>query len=575
MADKEQRKRNIQGSLAAAEEVQDIDTTGMPVRCIGHDSGFYYFISPVGQQRAYKFNEFSFNGILSLFEGDVTWLEDNFPRMSGRGRRIVRDGFELDEITAFLMRECKKAGLYSSEMSVRRCGVWAESAIEESGMPTLVVHSGDTLLINGEECPSGDRIGDSFYEAAPKIAKPADKPATVEQTGYLQETLAMWNFSRGSLDVKLMTGFIAQALLGAGPKWRVHCMVTAPSGSGKSFLTETIANIMGAGAHEANNNFTEAYLRQSMTNEARCMILDEAEHEEGGGRVKHVIELLRHMSGGKGSSGGRGGAGGKSQSFKITGCAYMASILHVPLKPQDKNRILHLMLEPFPDNTPPDQVRDLEKRMTRLKKLSPAFRRRMIDGWHRYLANFEMYHPAFMQAGLNSRSADHLATLYAAADVFLYDEVARSETIVADVRNAAYMIEYLREQASDNEGVRCLHHLYSSVVDAWKGGDKQTIGQLIAQAVSDNDKACNKKLGPYGIRYEVPDYVNNLPGRLIIANTGQGLERVFEGTHWSGGVWSQALGYLGGGYSGACRFAGVNTRGMIIPKDHWPTKEDD
>jgi hypothetical protein len=573
---KENNKAAMLEKMQAAQDVQNIKVEDCPVRPIGHSSGFYYFISPVGQQRVYKFNEFTFNGILSLFEGDVSWLEDNFPRSGGNRRRAASNGFDIDEVTTFLMNACKAAGLYNSEMSVRRVGIWREDQTEENGFPSIVVHSGDTLMINGKAQKSGIRIGDSLYESAPKIQQVADKAATEKEAQFMLDTLRMWNFSRKDIDPKLLAGFIAQAMLGAAPKWRVHCMVTAPSGSGKSWLTDTIANIFGSGAHDIKNNFTEAGLRQSLTNEARCMILDEAEHEEGGGRVKAVVELLRHMSGGKGSSGVRGSAGGMAQSFTVTGCAYLSSILHVPLKPQDKNRILHLTLLPFDKNTPTDQVRDLEKRMLQLKNLSPALRRRMVDSWHRYLAALEIYHPAFMQAGLNSRAADHMTTLYAGAAVFLQDGDVCSDSVQEDVESASIMIRALKEQTTDNEGQQCLNHFYTSTAESWKNGERQTIGQLVADCIKENNKAVNKKLGPHGIRYEPADYVciPPTPPELIVSNSGQGLEKIFTGTRWSNGVWSQALSYLGGTLTKTYRFAGAAARGISIPKEHWPEVDD-
>ncbi len=107
----------------------------------------------------------------------------------------------------------------------------------------------------------------------------------------------------------------------------------------KTWLAELLAVALGGAAHPLQNNFTEAGIRQALTGEARALILDEAEHDEGGRRIKAVIETIRHMSGAAGARVVRGTAGGTAQAFTLAGPVYLSAVLAGALKPQDRSRI--------------------------------------------------------------------------------------------------------------------------------------------------------------------------------------------------------------------------------------------
>lgn len=99
------------------------------------------------------------------------------------------------------------------------------------------------------------------------------------------------------------------------------------------------------------------------------------------------------------------------------------------------------------------------------------------------------------------------------------------------------------------------------------------LGQLILKAMNDRDnRKINQLLGLWGVRWERANLFENRMECLIVANHNVGLERLFAGTRWAAGGWQQALAYLGCAPSKTCRFGGVNSRGLIIPQEHWPGK---
>lgn len=108
---------------------------------------------------------------------------------------------------------------------------------------------------------------------------------------------------------------------------------------------------------------------------------------------------------------------------------------------------------------------------------------------------------------------------------------------------------------SESDERLMLNHLLTSIVDPYRNGSRQTIGQLIASAIGKNGELAaedaNKVLGTYGLKFLFED------GRrwLLIANRNQALAGLFSGTHWQGksgatNVWVQAARRLPGAEAG-------------------------
>lgn len=563
-------------------EVEDIhmeDLKGCPISPLGHNNGRYYFLDGVGQIREYGFRDFTYNGVASLFNGNLHWLCDRFPRI-GRKNKTIDGVFEVDDVTQALMQACTREGLFDAGVKPRGPGVWlkGETEVDSDG---LVVHCGDHLLVDGKAQPPGQRIGGAIYTRARKTDPIAMTPASESQARQLMDLIKKWHFKRPDLDPLLVIGFIAQAMLGGAPRWRAHVMVTGQAGSGKTFLAQTVYAALGGAAHPALNNFTQASLYQAFTGEARALVLDEAEPDESHSRVMAVIELLRHMSSGEGAKVLRGSSGGQANDYSITGCAYLSSILQAQLKPQDATRITHIRLEPLPKNMPPDNVRKLEAAMKELKRLSPALRRRMIDYWPEFRERFEIYRAEFMALGADSRAADQMGTLFAGKDTLLYDSALSSERLGVDAAQAFEIIADLRDRREvENEGQQCLNHLLSSLTDFMREGRKYTIGQMLAEAAETNAGGVLQALASYGVRYISAKTVNGelIPAHILIATSGDmvGLRRLYQGTRWQSGGWSQAIGdYYEGAQSHGktVRFGGAVSKAIRIPADNVIPKE--
>lgn len=563
---------SIADRLNAAEDLGGVLPPQCPVKPLGHRQGQYYFISPVGELRQFAFRDFSHAGISSLFEGRLGWLEEHFPRKNKDGEIT---GFSHNDAAAMLINACCMEGLYDATLPVRGPGVWRTTT--KAGNDAVLVHCGDVLFCEKNWVSPGVIAREALYAAYPPIDRLAETPATPEDGQRLLQALQRWAYERPAIDGLLILGFIAEGMLGAAAPWRAHLYVNGEFGSGKSALVRLVSSALGSAGHDISNNFTEAGLRQQMTEQARAFILDEAEQEDGGGRIAAVIEMLRHMSGEGGMKAVRGSSGGVAQRFNVTGCAYLSSILRVPLRPQDRSRITQIVLRPLSTiGVDADAGKHLLADRAFATHKANAFRRRMVDKWALFSENFDLYRAALMGCDQSSRYADQFSVLLAGKETLLNDLVVDTDTIAEDLEALKPLMVQAGEDVAEGEGDMCLNHLYSSPVDLWRSGDRQTVGQILQTVLKKTTSADmaedNARLGLIGLKvcYD-PD--NRCWCDVMVANQHEGLKRIFHNTRWANGGWVGALEYLGGGKVRPLNYAGAKARGTRVPHTHWP-KDD-
>lgn len=571
-AKKKRRRGGTKNEGRTAIKDERSEASSCPVVPLGQRAGSYYYLSPSGELRVLVAAEHRRTGIVSLFDGQLDWLREAFPAYDKEGN--VRPGAWSEQAaSAWLVRACADQGLFDSTLPVRGLGVWRG----DDGQP--LAHCGDALGSPGggswSWAPAGAKRVEALYPAAPHIVRPAEQPASRDQGRSILEAVRnLWRF-RTEVAADLVVGFTGAAMLGAYPPWRAHIYVTGERGAGKTWLAELVAAALGAQAQPTFNNFTEAGLRQMLTGEARALVLDESEHDDSR-RVERVIELLRHMSSGTGAQTVRGSPGGRSQSFSVNGCAYLSSILHVPLKPQDRSRITVVLMDQLPNGTTAQGQADKARAaIAQAAKMSAALRSRVLARAGFFLEVVGRYREALLARGCDARQSDQLATLLAGRDVLTQDEAPEGEALAAELDPFAGMIaETQAEDVEESEGAQCLAHLYSSTLDLWHSGERQTVSQVVMAALHTTGTDARRVLGTIGLRVEGWHQDDPAPPRLLVANEHQGLARIFRDTRWAGGAWRQAMRYLPGAQpADRIRFAGIQQRATMIPAELLPREE--
>jgi hypothetical protein len=541
-----------------------------PVKPLGHRGGVYFYLSPRGELRHLTAREHNKLGVASLFEGDLEWCRVAAPAYDRDGS--PRPGsWSPDGVAFYLMRSCAREGVYDASLPVRGPGVWRT----REGAP--LVHCGDQLAIEGVWQPSGIKRAEALYPAAARIPQPAEAEAEkAVGRDLLGEMRRLWAFET-DVEADFVFGWMGAALLGAFPRWRPHIYVIGERGSGKTWLAELVAAALGGQAHASMNNYTEAGLRQALTGEARALVLDESEHDESS-RVQAVIELLRHMSSGEGARAVRGSAGGSAQTFTVNGCAYLSSILHVPMKPQDRSRIAVVRLAALRGGADAaDRAERARALLAKAVEASPALRARALARAHLFEQLFEVYRRAFTERGCDARQADQFGTLLAGRDILTQDDLPEGAALAGEVDRFGDQIDQARSaDEEDSEGALCLTRLLTSRVDHWRGGERPTVSQVLMSALQETGTEARETLGQLGLLVERSPGPGGTFDRLFVANNHEALAAIFAGSRWERGAWSQALRYLEGAEpADRKRFAGVRSRATLIPASHLPVKRDD
>ena len=595
-------KGDVRGVIENAETVVPPDDPGpAPFRALGFHDGTYFLFSRVGEFRLFRFGQLTWLGLVSLLDGDLTWAEQRFP-MYGGGRSAERkEGtFDVPALQRYVVRCCAGAGKWNDSTPVRRTGVW----LCDDGR--LVVHTGNRLLETAAdpggafaftEKPAGQVYDGKVYPLEPSAAPPALVPAGADVGERLRSYFGLWRWE-SPLGPDLATGFVGQAMLGGAPRWRAHVMLTGPAGCGKTEVTDNLlAGVLGGGAHPVKTGYTEAYLRQAMSETALALVLDEAEHDEHGRAIATVVRLLVQMSSGAGARVGRGSAEGRAQRFSVTGAAWLSSVLHADLTPQARSRILLLRLRKLRAGKGQGEAKArVEAAVVDMTEQSAALRARAIVGWPRYQETFTLYRTAFLDVDLEPRAADTIAALLAGRDLLIRDALPTKAEADDAVGQFAELIDYAREQEDEGEGQQMLNHLWSSPADLWRSGDRLTVGQVVALALAETEKGTHRKaIGALGLlvaghdaydaRGPAPEHEplfpldregHALPSRVVlVANRHDGLERIFAGTRWEKRAWVQAARHLPGGQRALIagetppRFAGARSRCTILFDPRW------
>jgi hypothetical protein len=509
---------------------------GSPIVPLGHMNGSYTFISPSGELRIMKAEALEAGrGVRALFSGvspdAETWCHENFGVGNGdwspkdAGRRIIES--------------CNAKGMFDpNSADLRSIGVWRD------GSGNAVAHCGNILAHpDGHTSQLAESRGTHIMRGAAPIAVPAELLASPAETAEILEQIkASWGWKR-TWDSDIFFGWLAAAFLGGFPEWRAHLYVYGTRGSGKSELMGLASKLLGDLAGSVLNDATEAGLRQSRNNQARPVLIDEFEPDENsrnGSRQDSMLALFRRMSGGQGGRISRGGSDHSSVSFRALGAAYVTSINHIHLEPQDRSRFVMLELGSLPYSESPTRsamkLRELEGCA---KELAPRVFRRMLSQSQRWDATHAVIAAEARRLGADARQAQTTATILAGRDLVLFDGDL-DEKRLGDL---ALILQEMLEDASETdetcEGNDVLDFLLSSelVLDH---GIRRTVGDLLASLLANepivevNDpEAALTRHGVYILKHK-----SSIAMRVGKATPSA---RLFKETKWRNGAHVSAL----------------------------------
>lgn len=507
-----------------------------PVTPLGVDGQRFWFLDTIGQLQCLAAKDFGQKALTALFMGRHHYLYWGWPRTNVKDQVV---SWRAEKLSEDLMAACAAKGPWSDVERVRGRGAW------KSSKGDLIIHTGNEIWIGDKRYPAGE-IGRFVYPRRPPTPEPwhGRIDEAINPVVELLPLLRTWNWARPDVDPVLLLGWIGAAMVGGALPVRPIVFLTGDKGTGKSTLQGMLKKLFGE-ALISTTNTTAAGIYQRLGQDSLPVAVDEFEGKDDNRRAKAIIELARQAY-----SGGfmlRGGDKHVGSEFRATSAFIFSSINSPPLLPQDLSRMGLLRLKRLEGNAAPTDLTDEE-----FARLGQMILRRMIDQWHRFEPTLRAYKDVLKDANHDGRGQDTFGTLLTCADMLIGErwetlEVPMGEDLSMwrDRMAPAHMPEY--DDAQDNWR-KCLSHLLTAPVDAWRNGNRITIGRVL-QAFHDAEegysfKDTKDRLEQAGVGLQKPDERGG-PFWLCVPNNNPLLHRLFQGSDWQGGlgagVWGQAL----------------------------------
>jgi hypothetical protein len=562
-----------------------------PVTPLGSVLGEYIFITRFGEIRRFTSGQLhGSGGLADLFGGALWWPLKHFRKWSV-DKRALTGKLQRDRCVAALMRICLIVGLYDGSRPARGVGTWRGP----DGRP--VVHAGDRIFANGAIEQPGVRFGDALFV----VGSPRQAPAHVlDEDGFVEwqpagpdvgrivaAHLDEWTWESPE-DRDLWQGSLHCDMLCAALDWLPHIFAQAPFGSGKSSLLRYSRTLVGGAAHPVQRTYTKAYIEQHFTGTAQALFLDEMESDSEGARINRLFELIRLMSD-DGAEGGRGSSAGKSRKLDVHGTVTMAATVTEEWRPQDRSRITLVSVRPFNTRSkdhPPAPPETMAAQLHAAAEMSPALRARAIARWELFQQNLRTARAAILALGGQPRDADQLGHLIAGWATMTSDTPLDPEKHEELTRFRPFVMSLIEEEEGDDEPSNCLNTIFGLAPDKWVGGERVTIGQIIALARRDDGSSWRRTLLPYGLMLQRREGEAWAEGWLAVANRHPGLDELLaKYPAYQGKKRRQILGELRRMIGGQewkaqkserpARIGGSQTRYLLIPPAFLPSHDDE
>jgi len=407
----------------------------------------------------------------------------------------------------------------------------------------FIWHSGRYLWssTNGKSIRAEPAMHDDYlYTRQQPTIEPWLSPVSQDESPArrILEDLQSWKWARPYLDPVLTLGWIVTALMGGALRARPIVFTTGGAGVGKSTLHELIRHVL-AGAVFSTVDTTAAGIYQQIKQDSLPIMVDELESKANSLRAQSVIELARVAY--TGGEIARGGQDHEGTTFTMRSSFFFSAINPPPMKTQDKTRMAVMSLAAL-------DRRDGIGRKLHVSSDSDGrmILRQIIDGWKQFDGeSLNFYSNILHGQDLDSRAIDTSGTLLAAAALVVGRQAMEDFGLpVADPDHPGEIISTAtaleRAERVDNWHA-CLSHLLQSTIDAWKSGEKQTVGGVVEQyqqRLLQLDLA-RDKLAAANLGLKI-DKSNNT-WHLAAPKDGPMLKKIFASEIWHDSVWWDAL----------------------------------
>lgn len=548
------KDRKADNAAAAREEAEK---NRPPVVCLGVEGNQYVFYSTT-YKRLYRLTAEKLNmSNLRAIAPRARWESWLFPERVAAGDEVKR-GELVEAIQERLLAE-SGAKMFDASC-VRARGVWPD----ESG--GWVYNAGAACwwipAAGGAPVQVDNVRGVHVYAAGVALPSPADTPLSDAEGRELVELMRARSWVLpGAGDV--MAGWAVAALLAGVMPICPHVWINAPAGTGKTYLKNDIAAMLGALSVQVEGAATtEAAIRQRLSGAALPFMADEVEqgdNETAGRNISKWLELMRSASYGKDPI-SKGGADGTPRLYPMKCSFALFSIANCISRDADSSRCLVLHLRRI------DKAarKDIWSRQDTGRALVQS------EGFHgRLMARLLALLPVIMDnvaalrmhlgqvEGVDARRAELFAVLLACRHA-LVSCARMSQEAMQEA--AGLMVAYGEQEEKESDFSRCLAVLLGHVVRV--RGQEMTVADacrvMAARADAEAMSACELSLSAAGFRWRDDKKA------LQVDTLETKMQKIYAGTQWSNG--KVALVLAEGADKGKGK-AGANEKGIYRLSD--------
>lgn len=457
----------------------------------------------------------------------LNYWEGHYPKQTRSAGGVK---FEINTIADTLISACSRIGIFNPD-KIRGRGAWKDGK-------DIVIHCGDTLIVNGKYTDFNKHHSKYIYEAGQELDFQLTEPIKKIDAYKLITMLERLNWAR-EVNARLLAGWIVIAPLCGALHWRPHLWLTGASGSGKSWVMNGLVKLLlGDGFVDAQSETTEAGIRQFLKADALPVIFDEAESEDKRAqeRMQSVLNIMRSSSTSESGKIIKGSAGGNAAQFSLRSCFAFASIGANLTQRSDISRISVLEIKPDYSETKESRWKETQKihHETFTEDYIKAFRSRALMMLPVILQNSKTFSAAAAAELDNQRAGDQLGALLAGAYSLTSDKLISFEEAANWINERDWSEERLADSSRDE--VKVINKIMDSEtsVETEYGSKTRTIGELIViiqgKVSKDEEYVIGQQSASIWLRRLGMRVEDNY---LIVSDNSEYIKRVLSNTAYS------------------------------------------
>ncbi len=312
-------------------EPQGVNIGGMPFTICGRrgDSIIIYSKSTLGLHTLTPASFKSVNNLIVIAPLSEWMLAANMKKGEIKGKQLAM-------LQDAMWQEAVRKGTVNDD-ALRGDGVWHDD-------DRIVVNYKDVFAIDAVACDRADMDSTRLYitRGTSINSAPGMDARSASKIADLVAKLAWSDPVYG----EMLIGWVASAIICGALDWRTHAWLLGSAGSGKTWTTSRIVKpLMGDALIVTSNTSTDAGIQQSIGNDAKAVLWEEAEAEtESEARVMTRIMAMARLATDASTTRIIGGRDGTARVTRVTTQFLMSSTQKITASAASDSRfaVLHM-----------------------------------------------------------------------------------------------------------------------------------------------------------------------------------------------------------------------------------------